>query len=254
MWQLSSVHRSSALRAFGPPTGATEARLDVELAILAFTNRCGSNLLAEYMWKCGYFGQIGEMLNADIIEKRSNELSITSFEDYILELNSSINKRNRIFGIKASAEQIVMLYEYGIFDMFSGVKAVHSYRSDIVSQAVSYSIADQTKRWTSLHDTETDEVTYDYRDIRKRMNSLAKRNENINKVCAILEIPKVEICYENVVRSPRTQVRRILRHFSIDDKSFKIPKPVLKKQASGINEDFAERFVEQERKRLLKAK
>jgi len=241
-----SVHHKAASKVFG--TGGFRGDgpvFDHALSLLAFTNRSGSNLLAGYMRDSGAFSPSGEFLNAEIMEHRCKERGITSFDAYIEDLVADKNASGRIFGLKASGQQIALLHEYNIFKMFTEVRVVHCQRHDVIGQAVSFSIAYQTKKWTSRQKTDTEqsvEPKYLPDDIEERLNAVLDENQEIIRMCSLLELPKVDVCYEELDRRPKLQLRQVFDHFGLDPKTAKAAKPRLQKQRDALNDDFAARF------------
>ena len=103
------------------------------LYILAFTNRSGSNLLADYLRQTGLMRGFGEGLNWDHIERDIARTPTASFPDYITQLAGPPGG-TQSWGIKASWDQIVMLQRARIPAMFSGVRIIHTVREDILGQ------------------------------------------------------------------------------------------------------------------------
>ncbi|WP_177175467.1 Stf0 family sulfotransferase [Cribrihabitans marinus] len=209
--------------------------------------------MADYMRRSGEFGRIGENLNDGAVRgiaKRHEKIDVLKFFSV---LHNRFNKDAKIFGVKASSSQIAMLHRYGAFGLFRGVRVVHIQRHDVIAQAVSFSIADQTKKWTSEHQGVGDDVQYDAADILGRMQSINAENGRITEICSILQIPKLDVAYEDLEQRPLLQIKRVFRHFGLDPSGAKVSAPGIKKQSSDLNEKFCARFRAEMLRNLPKA-
>ena len=243
MKSFASSHSRTAEEVFARPAFTGDGPVfDTPLFLLAFTNRCGSNYLAELLRNSGHFGTIGELLNAESLVNQQRQHGFESLADYIGFLYGRLRAPQGQFGVKASAEQIAMLHHFGILRMFPETRVIHITRADVVEQAVSFSIAFQTKQWTSLQTPETTEVRYDYDDILKRLQAVTRENQRILEISAVLGLPLCSVQYENLARQPRGQLRRVLRFAGIPVADLKPGRTRLEKQASELNAEFCARF------------
>ena len=175
---------------------------DFPLCLLAFTNRCGSNLLAEYLEATGLFCGFQESLNSDVVSHISELRSIQSFPDYIEQVTRNQHKPDKSFFIKSSWDQFLMLREWGILQMFSGLKIVYIERLNYINQAISYVIASQTKQWTVFHDKEKDEVHYDRKTIDGVIAANSKANCIFRYLFELLNLDYAHVAYEELVQDP----------------------------------------------------
>jgi trehalose 2-sulfotransferase len=222
------------------------------LYLLAFSNRAGSNLLAEYLRSTTVFDGFREQLNHDVVSRLSARLEAKSFPDYLKNVSQKYGSKNAIYGFKASWSQIMMLLRCRIPQMYSGIRIIHIVRADPLAQAVSYSIAYQTKRWTSVHKGEPGVTPeFDFDDIARRLEGVLFSAEAVPLISSLFGIPRVRIQYEDLAANPVGTMRKI-GEFSGHDFSAWVPnKPVLSRQAGTLNEAFAARFSEAARARLI---
>jgi LPS sulfotransferase NodH len=222
------------------------------LYLLAFSNRTGSNLLAEYLRSTSVFDGFREQLNHDVVSQLSARLEAKSFPDYFESVTQKYGSKNAIYGFKASWAQIMMLLRCRIPQMYNGVRIIHIVRADPLAQAVSYSIAYQTKLWTSEHKGEPGVTPkFDFEDIARRLEGVLFSAEAVALISSLFEIPRVRIQYEDLVANPVATMRKI-GEFSGHDFSAWVPnQPVLSRQAGTLNEAFAARFSKAARARLI---
>ena len=111
---------------------------------ICFTNRSGSNAIAEDISSIDGFKFYGEMLNFDAVINNSKLHKISSFY-YYLDWLFSKNKNKRPI-IKCSYDQLIFLYNQGYLkNYFINSQFILLERRDLISQAVSHFIASNSK-------------------------------------------------------------------------------------------------------------
>ena len=106
--------------------------IDRPLLVLAFTNRSGSNLLADYLRQTGQVAGIGEYLNQETVARQADRYGIDSVPAYLQNLAGRLCSGGQQFGVKASAEQLQLLIEGGLLGMFRSASVVHIHRDDLM--------------------------------------------------------------------------------------------------------------------------
>lgn len=213
------------------------------LYILAFTNRSGSNLLADYLRQTGRFRGFGEGLNWDEIRRSLETVPTASFPDYIARLAGPLNEPG-IWGIKASWEQIIILQRANILSMFSGVKIIHSVRRDLLGQAVSHWIAHQTKQWTSIHKESGITPDFSLDRIEQILMDIVRSNTYIDLIARSLGIQRHVVVYERLQDDPAAEISRLADAVSIDLGTWQPRTPRISQQRNETNDSFRERCFE----------
>jgi LPS sulfotransferase NodH len=214
------------------------------LCLLAFTNRSGSNLLAEYLQATGYFCGFQEPLNSDVVCHVSQLRNIQNFPDYIEHITRNQLKPGKSFFMKSSWDQFLMLREWGILNMFSGLKIVYIERLNYIDQAISYIIAHQTKQWTVFHEKKSEEIHYDHKTIDDVISANSKANRIFRYIFELLNLNYVHVAYEELVKDPLANTAKVLQFFgqsSAPDLSNYQPR--LKAQANSLNRKFKQRYI-----------
>lgn len=221
------------------------------LYLLAFVNRSGSNLLAEYLRMTPNLNGFHEQLSYNTVENHSQRRSIESFPEYIEDLSAAASLKDQQFGFKASWDQILMLHRFRIFNMYPEVRIIHIHRQDVLGQAISYHIALQTNQWTSAQEASNSEnCKFDAAKISGIIGGVIDGNSSIVQACTILGLPKISVSYEELVEYP-VQTMRKLGDFTMQDLSqLQLKEPKIKKQASSLNEDFRDRYLAYARESL----
>lgn len=222
---------------------------DRPLILIAFTNRCGSNLLADYLRQSGTIGGLHESLNHDAVIRKSTSLGLQSFPDYIRMLHTNF-AAGKPLGIKASWDQIVMLARTKTLAMFPAVKIVHIRRLDVISQAVSHVIAHQTKQWTSRQTASGAEPEYNFEQISTIVANINQSNGLIGLVSHCLSARVASVSYEELEKAPETCVLELLGELGLPHEGISLGEPRIAKQADDRNAAFINRYKADLRARI----
>ncbi|WP_071673680.1 Stf0 family sulfotransferase [Nioella nitratireducens] len=206
------------------------------LLLLGFTNRCGSNLLAGYLRSLPEFSGFNEQLNFDSVMRWSNREGVRTFPDYI----QHVSRKKPRYGFKASADQIAMLFRFGITRMYPSVRVLHIRRRDVLAQAVSYSIADQTKQWISSHEKQG-EASYDRKDIEGRLNGFARQNEALRIAAQVFGYAYESVDYEDLTADSLGTVQKACRFFGTAEPEA-LGAPWVERQGDSVNQRFIELY------------
>ncbi|WP_045388311.1 Stf0 family sulfotransferase [Falsirhodobacter sp. alg1] len=225
---------------------------DHPLYLMAFSNRSGSNLLAEYLRTTPLFSGFHEQLNHTTVCKQAERWGAETFPDLIRLGTEHLNEGRFMHGYKASWDQIVMLHRFNIPAMYTGVRVIHITRDDLLGQAISYHIASQTKRWTSVQKGEEIDPVYDTRQIAHLITSSQMSANAIQTLCSVFDIPRLHVTYEEVTRRPRRVVMRIGKFADADLTDWSPGKPKIQRQADRLNDIFRTRFIEDTKQALLR--
>lgn len=212
------------------------------LVLMCFTNRCGSNMLSEYLRQTGNFGGLFEHLNGFAVRTMVEATKAPTFPDHVSAIVDKHRKDAATFGFKASWDQLLMLLRWRIDRMFSSLHVIHMERVDLLAQAVSYSIADQTKKWTSTHTGNDIEPQYNASDISNRINGIGKGNLMIKKVCLTHDLDWIRLVYENVLATPIAELERIHKWLDLSLFKVNLRRARIRRQSDGINDEFIARY------------
>ncbi len=218
---------------------------DIDLLyLICFTNRCGSNLLAMALASSGKLARAGEFLNYDVVIKQSAQRGFTSYQHYINWLIREKRAGTKTFGCKASAEQLIYLYNTGCLNYWKEkIRIIHITRDDVLSQAISLSIADQTKRWTSQQKGVDTQVSYNPDRLITIMHNTNTQNGLLAAIIKLLGLPAYKIHYESLVEDTPAVVKDIGFFLGLQDLTYKAENVPLKKQASEVNSAFRDRMI-----------
>ncbi|MDB4261716.1 Stf0 family sulfotransferase [bacterium] len=218
--------------------------LNSPICIMVFVNRSGSSLVCEHMRATGRFTGFGEPLNYELVIQRCKKLGIETFAGYLQWLHRNVYKENSMFGMKASCDQVMMLLRSGAIPRyFNDVRWVFIQRSDIVSQAVSFSIAAQTKKWTSFQSGNEVEPGYYFKDIKNRISAVSQAYASMYALFALLDIQPLRITYEEFVADPELGTKRFADYLGFQGVNVDKSMLRMKSQSGQLNSEYREKFV-----------
>lgn len=225
----------------------TDPIFDGPLILMAFSNRSGSNLLGEHLRSLPFLSGFLEQLNFDVVKKVSTKAEIDNFPDYLKYVTGGRSD----YGFKASWDQIMMLLRFGIPQMYTGVKVIHSVRNDVLGQAISYWIAWQTRRWSSRQEGRDIDPIYDFQEIARLMQDTQDSVNRIALISTIFGFPRLVVEYGRVTRNPAGVMSRVADFLDQDLEEWRPSPPKLQQQATQINKDWRKRFLADARHSLL---
>jgi len=220
----------------------------LSLFFVAFTNRSGSTFLTGLINQAGLsVPPRAEVFNSDVIIQTSKEHQIPSFTDYFLKLTRGWGA-DGLAGFKASGQQLFWLAETGLLTQLKSLKIIHCQRLDIVDQAISYHIANQTGQWQSLMASrcEPEQVSYDQAAIENLMQAIIAGTRDIESFVALNQLPLLTIYYDNCVIEPQPCITKIAHFVGRPDICQRAVDPTaieIKKQGGPVNLAMRERFL-----------
>ena len=215
------------------------------VCIMLFTNRSGSNVLGEYLRATHQFTGFVEAFNYRRVIKYSEENSLETFFEYLQWQVPRLAESDKVIGIKASVDQAEMLYQCkAIPEYFDKVHWVAVQREDTLAQAISFSIAAQTRQWTSNDAPASADPVYDYEDISQRIEMLCDEEDRLSAFSSMHGIDPIRVTYEGLTADFKGSVRSIASKMGFESVSFDEGMLTMRPQSNGRNEEFRARFTE----------
>lgn len=222
------------------------------LVIIAFTNRSGSNLLAEYVAQAGRAARAGEMLNADTVERRGASAEEGGLPGYISQLEAEKAGPGRSLALKASWAQLAMLIRGNIPAMFPGTVLLHVERADLLRQAVSFRLAQQSGRWTSRHSggRAPKAEVIPPEAVLRTVTGLQQANLRIRLIAEAAGLGRWPVSYEAMSADPAGHLPPVLQAAGLAAPDWRPDTPRLEKQAGPENAALVEAVLAAVRERL----
>jgi LPS sulfotransferase NodH len=221
------------------------APLTEHCTFIIFLNRSGSNLLANYLTASGQFFGGGENLNWDTVIDTAKRKGFESFHDYMTSLTQR-NKwnRNKRFLIKSATSQLRMLSRFGYLPHIAPkIDFILITRRDITAQAISLSIASQTKKWTSFQEGNGQEPVVDFETIDHIREGIKTENRASEQLIRDWELTPYRIVYEDFVNSPVQQTQDLCDHLIGQRPEIDTSKIKHEKQSDDFSKQIQKQYV-----------
>ncbi|MCB8883499.1 hypothetical protein ACELLULO517_24845 [Acidisoma cellulosilytica] len=208
---LERYHRAVLPDLFGEDPPVEQVDPSIRFFFLCFTNRCGSNFLAELVAANGRLNRAEEVYNADTVTPHVQERGFKSFAGYMNFLCGRL-QRSKWFCSKISLEQLLMLTETGVLDqIIDRSQFLVLERQDRLAQAISLLVAVQNQQWTSAHQARMPDeaLVYSRAVIDEQMAEIGAQNAGFQRFFEANGLTPKTLTYEAVVQSPLTQLQDI---------------------------------------------
>lgn len=219
-----------------------------DFVFLCFTNRCGSNYVAASLASDGRLNVGHEFFNDDMIaDAPPDEETLAS---YVSGLARREGKGGRLV-TKLAVPHVKLLADFGLLaHMLPRSRFIMIERSDVLGQAISFSIAWQNRRWDSgLQPTIPDsELVFSSPMIDGIICEIVKQNAAFQQFFAINNITAFTISYEQFTASPDFFLSELSTWLDVDPPLRHVPSAIaLERQSGAVNSDWRQRFMGTER-------
>ncbi len=214
--------------------------------IIAFVNRSGSNHIADALMSTGEFAGLEEILNEPTIRFLTPKYGSTSFPAYLERVYSEQCKSPGLtWGFKAGWMQLAMLMRTKIVPNMFRPTLILVRRRDIIAQAVSFYIADQTSRWTSLVENKSTEPRYNGQELLSILRGLCHSYAMLEQVALCSQLPSLTIIYEDFLDRPNEIISQA--GLAINGRALlpRLDRLRLSMQRNELNHAFRARFLEE---------
>lgn len=215
------------------------------LVLLCYTNRSGSNYLAEALHSGGRLNLADELLNADEVAADVRRHGHRSFAAFLASHLRWRAVAGRI-ALKAAVLHLEVLGRAGVLDHCRAtLRYVLITRRDLLGQAISAEIAAQTGQWTSNMTVEAapDRLTFSRDRIAAYMAAFAADNAAWDAYFADNGITPARVIYEDLVADPARSIAAVRRALGIAGITFDATRVTLRRQAGALNARWRELFL-----------
>jgi LPS sulfotransferase NodH len=245
---ISCEHRDAVTHALGPVRPEPGwAPPDLDVLFLCFTNRCGSNYLAQLLATTDAFNVAGEFFNAPTVLKHAMERDLRSLPAYFSALSMLVPHTGRI-AAKVVIGQLSMLADAGILDALRG-RATYLLleRQDQLGQAISRVIAWQNGRWSSAHasDIPDSALLFDRAAIDTQLAWVANENAAFSRFFFANGIVPMHVTYEDLLADPAPTIEAVAAAMRLTGLYARPEKVAIRTQANAINGAWRSAYLTQ---------
>lgn len=193
--------------------GIVPQRAPEPALLLCFTNRSGSNYLAELLRSTQLLGRAHEAFNPPFVQRHLErwDLNEETLVSYARNLRPRVTRQGGSPPVfKIGWHQLFVLAETGVLDtVFPNRRLVIIRREDLLAQAVSFTIASRTGAWTSAHRTHESDLDIEPAEVHARIRSVLAATRHFREFAAVTGDDVLEVTYEQVESDPQRVVDRI---------------------------------------------
>jgi LPS sulfotransferase NodH len=212
---------------------------------MLFTNRSGSNYVAELIGSSKIFNLASEVFNSEEVIRICKEDKISSLSEYAQKIIAH-NAIGNTFFVKLATPHLFMLERGGLLSsIFSEGKAIWSRRSDLIAQSISFFIAEKTGRWASYQEGGVMPLSgedYDFSQISYFYDLVSDQERRLIDFIAANRISCLDINYERLCFDPMSAMSLISSHLEIGELKPDFASVKTARQSGELNLYFAERF------------
>jgi LPS sulfotransferase NodH len=212
--------------------------------LVASTKRSGSHYLGHLLQATGRMGSPLEYLLH--LPAWRDRLGAADEASALRELFRRRTSPNGWFGVKAHWDHFAELQEKPeVWALLRPERYIYIRRRDVLSQAISFVIAKQTKSWISWQKEEQAEPRFDAPAIARAIAAFERENRLWERCFTRMGISPVRIVYEDLVADPGESLNRALAECGLAPEP-NAPAVDVKRQASVRNDVWRERFLKSE--------
>lgn len=211
--------------------------------IICFTNRSGSNYLAEAIASTGSVNVAHEYLNHPLVERRAEAQGFTSLNEYLQGLAEQVSE-GMAFAFKVGLTQLYFIAELGFLDnLLPNPRFVLIEREDVLAQAISWTIASQTGQWRRKKKEKLKEPEYDFRAIDAQIDSILRANAAFKAFLARNGQDYFRVGYEELCSHPHQVVEAVSSALGFQNTVFNPSRIAVQPQATDLNSKWRERYL-----------
>jgi len=216
-----------------------------KVLIIASTRRCGSHMLGHALHKTNKFGFPLEYANPANLPEWKRRLRVEDFQEVIAEIQRRRTSPNGVFSIKLHYDHIKLFGGFAnVVRRFPNAYYILLSRQDVLSQAVSLSIASQTGVWISGQKPVNDNPKYDFYHINKCLRDTILDNSSWRYTLAASGCNYIEMNFEYVRNNAIESIESIAGFIDIDIDKSEIPNDkVTKKQGTKKTKNGRRNFL-----------
>jgi LPS sulfotransferase NodH len=246
VYDLKNVHVEQLRPYLVPPRKSLRPSRCKRIIFLCFTNRSGSNHLAELLGSTKQINVAGEFLNFDTALTHIQKNDLRSFYDYFIGLADSQAVKGN-FACKIAITQIALIQQAGLLDEIIPVsRFVVSERADLLGQAISLEIAARTGKWTSyMRPTgAVAEADFDRNRLEMIISNLANEQRLFRLFFAINGLDHFAINYEQLTSHTEIMMQMLCEWLGIEPPANGFERTGnTQRQSDALNASWRSRFL-----------
>jgi LPS sulfotransferase NodH len=219
----------------------------LQFLFICYTNRCGSNFVAELLASTGAYNLAGEFFNHDTVNNHMQTRALKDIAAYFEYLCDTQSKNGKLAS-KLAVTHLQILHMSGILDqIIDRCRFLVVERNDRLMQAISMSIASQTGQWASYMPSRTphSDAEFSRKQIEAVIEGTIKQQRVFDLFFAYNGIDHHKIIYEQLVSAPELNIEALSGWLGESIGRVNLEKIKLQRQMSTKNVEWRRLFLEE---------
>ena len=216
-----------------------------KILIIASTPRCGSHMLGHALYKTNSFGFPLEYVHPYNFSEWKRRFDIDDFYEILTTLQRRRTSPNGVFAIKIHYSHIKEFGEFkDLQKMLPDAYYLLLRRNDILKQAVSLSIAQQTGIWIAGQKAVCDDPKYSFVHIHDCLRRIILATSSWQYTLTTSGCNYMEISFESICQNVSQSIKSIadFTNIEVDDAKLSHTQST-KKQGSNLNTEWRDKFL-----------
>ncbi|WP_213999938.1 Stf0 family sulfotransferase [Arsukibacterium sp.] len=212
--------------------------------IIASTARCGSHMLGHALYKTDSFGFPLEYANPANLRRWKERFGIKDVDKLMLQIKRHRTSENGLFSIKIHYNHIKQFGSFtNLMNIFPDAHYVLLSRHDVLEQAVSLAIANQTGVWISGQKPVNENPVYNAIQINHCLRQTILNNASWRYILAASGVNYIEMDFSQIKHHLVSSISTIARFVETEVKHFPTEQAT-EKQSNNLNKEWTRRFLE----------
>ena len=229
-------------------SGPAEIPHSPSFIFICFTDRAGSNVLADLLASGEQYNRANEFLNWSAVVAVAKRHDLTSFQEVFARLVAQFQKTKHFF-CRTTVPHLQLLVRSGIMDQIRDrSRFVLMERNDVLAQAIGHAISNSTEVSASKKPSaKLPEIPYSREKIDSALDVISTVIGSTARDHAIFfsryGIVPVRVFYEQLTADPRTEARRLARELGLENFRVEPHKLAIDNRADAINAEWRKRYL-----------
>ena len=227
----------------------------LSFVFICFTNRCGSNFLAETLASDQTFNLGAESYNSSEVIRVTSNQNIKTFRDYSIGISLHQAKQGRVV-VKLGIEHLTLLYCAGAFDAMSRhAKYIFIERKDKVAQAISKCLAQATSSWTSYNASTIppELVPFSASAVDWEIKDIVAQNLAFEEFFCVNNLSPFRVIYEDYVKSPELALEALGNFLGAANLKLNVENVHTQRQSGAVSRLWRERYAAAHQEAAIRA-
>lgn len=188
-----------------------------ETLLICTTPRVGSHFLSAMLASNEYFGKPFEYFLKSNLNNWQKELNLNTEEcfDYLIKRRTT---KKGLFSVKSHWRDFNWMLRNNpkIIEILNIKYYIFLHRKDVLEQAISYEIAQQSGSFISFIQKNKNKLIYNKVKIRNKINLIKKHNQEWENYFENTNVKPLFISYEDFLSSPKVVIQNIFKSLGLD--------------------------------------